>query len=189
MTVLRPAAADSHTQQGTTPELELAGGQGQGRGVSGRGVDEAQGCRGRCHVVCRAAAGVLQGLDRTAGLRGLPVAPCPWPPRMGRRLCSLQITTSIHSSRRATGDQPNYQHLTISECWSFFGIPTVAHGWPTDWLHLFDFGPVATPAFVHFCTPSLCYLGSEMIITEIKIQLQRSSSGQLTPPACAFIYN
>ena len=122
VTVLRPAAADSHTQHGTTPELELAGGQGQGRGVSGRGVEEAQGCRGRRHVVCRAAAGVLQGLDRTAGLRGLPVAPCPWPPRMGRRLCSLQITTSIHSSRRATGDQPNYQHLTISECWSFFGI-------------------------------------------------------------------
>ena len=80
MTVLRPAAADSHTQQGTTPELELAGGQGQGRGVSGRGVEEAQGCKGRCHVVCR---GVLQGCCRGwIGLQGF--GGFQWLPAHGR---------------------------------------------------------------------------------------------------------
>ena len=166
--------------------MNLQGGRGRGGASVAGGGTRHRGAGAGVTWCAGERAGVLQGLDRTAGLRGLPVAPCPWPPRMGRRLCSLQITTSIHSSRRATGDQPNYQHLTISECWSFFGIPTVVHGWPTDRLHLFDFGPVVTPAFVHFCTPSLCYLGSEMIITQI--QIQRSSSGRLTRPACAFIY-
>ena len=33
---------------------------------------------------------------------------------------------------------------------------------------------------VHCCTLSLCYLGAEMINTEIQIQIQRSSSGRLT---------
>ena len=32
---------------------------------------------------------------------------------------------------------------------------------------------------VHCCTISLCHLGSEMIITEIQISIQRSSSGLL----------
>ena len=33
---------------------------------------------------------------------------------------------------------------------------------------------------VHCCTLSLCHLGSEMIITDIHISIQRSSSGLLT---------
>ena len=33
---------------------------------------------------------------------------------------------------------------------------------------------------VHCCTLSLCHLGSEMIITDIQISIQRSSSGLLT---------
>ena len=33
---------------------------------------------------------------------------------------------------------------------------------------------------VHCCTLSHCHLGSEMIITEIQISIQRSSSGLLT---------
>ena len=36
-----------------------------------------------------------------------------------------------------------------------------------------------TLALVHYCTPSPCYLGSEMI-TEIQIKIQKSSSGRLT---------
>ena len=57
------------------PELELAGGQGQGRGVSGRGVEEAKGCRGRCHVVCRAAAGAGSDCRASGASSGsLPMA-------------------------------------------------------------------------------------------------------------------
>ena len=35
---------------------------------------------------------------------------------------------------------------------------------------------ISTTTLVHCCTPSLCHLGGEMIITEIQISIQRSSS-------------
>ena len=37
-------------------------------------------------------------------------------------------------------------------------------------------GPLVSVRLVHCCTLSLCYLGAEMIITEIQIAMQRSSS-------------
>ena len=41
-------------------------------------------------------------------------------------------------------------------------------------------GQICCTYFEHCCSLSLCHLGSEMIITDIQISIQRSSSGQLT---------
>ena len=66
------------------------------------------------------------------------------------------------------------------------------HGWVVEWVegssnyhHLVKnctllYTGSLTLTLVHCCTMSLCFLGSQMIITEIQIQIQRSSRGRLT---------